>query len=132
MATGIPARLSPREGRRFGATVGAAFLALAGLLWWRGRTTGAGVFATVGGTLILAAILIPARLGPVQRFWMALGHAISRVTTPVVIAIMYFAVLTPFAALRRTFARSPLRRSSSSPTFWIERRTRRSDLTRQF
>jgi hypothetical protein len=46
--------------------------------------------------------------------------------------IIYFAVLTPFGLVRRTFGRSPLHRSRSSPTFWMARPSGRSDLERQF
>jgi len=63
---------------------------------------------------------------------MGLAHAISRVTTPVFMGVMYFAVLTPVGLLRRTFGRSPLQRDRHSTTFWVERAPRRSDLERQF
>ena len=33
----VPARLTPAEGRKFGLTVGAAFLVLAAIPWWRGH-----------------------------------------------------------------------------------------------
>ena len=132
MATGIPARLSAGEGRRFGLTVGASFLAIAGLLWWRGRIGGAAGFGAAGAGLVAGALLVPTRLGPVQAGWMALAHAISRVTTPVVTGIMYFVALTPFGIVRRTVGRSPLHQSSAHRTFWVNRVNRRSDLRRQF
>jgi hypothetical protein len=113
-------------------TVGAAFLALAALLWWRGAQSGGAALGGLGGLLVVGALAIPARLGPVQRGWMALAHAISKVTTPVFMGIIYFAVLTPFGLVRRTFGRSPLHRSRSSPTFWMARPSGRSDLERQF
>ena len=33
------AEFTPQEGRKFGVTVGLAFVALAGLLWWRDKET---------------------------------------------------------------------------------------------
>jgi hypothetical protein len=132
LAARVPARLSPAEGRRFGVTVGLAFLVFAALAWWRDHRVVASVLGAVGGLLVLAAAVIPGQLGPVQRGWMGLAHAISRVTTPVFMGILYFAVLTPFGIVRRTFGRSPLHRSRTATTFWIARPSRRSDLTRQF
>ena len=132
MATRIPARLSAGEGRRFGLTVGTSFLAIAGLLWWRGRIVGAAGCGAAGAGLVAGALLVPTYLGPLQVGWMALAHAISRVTTPVFTGIMYFVALTPFGIVRRTVGRSPLHQSRASRTFWVNRVNRRSDLQRQF
>ena len=57
--------------------MGGAFLALAGLAAWRGHAIEARVFGGLGGMLVAAALVIPARLGPVQRRWMALRPGVS-------------------------------------------------------
>jgi len=135
VATRVSARLTPGEGRRFGLTLGAAFLGLAGLTAWRGHSLEAGAFAGLGGSLVAAALLVPARLGPVHRFWMALAAAISRVTTPVFLGLVYFVVLTPTGLVRRLAGRNPLARPSLSKSFWVARGVaarRRTDMERQF
>jgi hypothetical protein len=134
VATGIPARLTRREGRRFGATVGAAFLALGGLLWWRGRVTTAIAFSALGGLLALAGLGIPARLGPVYRVWMGLARVLSKVTTPVFMGIVYFVVLTTTGGLMRLFGRNPLRRKVTGGGAWVRRPPgqRRSNMEHQF
>ncbi len=121
MATGIPARLTAEEGRKFGSTVGAAFLALSGLLWWRGRHSAALVFMALGSLLVLAGLVVPARLGPVYRAWMGFAHLLSRVTTPVFMGIVYFLILTPTGGLMRLFGRNPIRRPLSEGSFWVQR-----------
>ncbi len=121
MAERIPARLTPEEGRRFGLTVGGAFLALAGVLWWRGRAAGVLVCAALGGALILAGLLLPARLGPVSRAWMGLARLMSRVTTPIFMGIVYFVVLTPIGLLMRLFGKNPIRRPAAEGSFWVRR-----------
>lgn len=123
MATGIPARLTPREGRNFGWTVGAAFLALSGLLWWRGKHSAALVFLSLGAVLVLAGLVAPARLGPIQRAWMGFARLLSLVTTPIFMGIVYFLVLTPTGWLMRLFGRNPIRRTPSEGSFWIRRPT---------
>jgi hypothetical protein len=93
------------------------------------------VFGTLAGVLILAGLLIPTHLGPVERAWMALAHAISRVTTPVVMAVMYFVVLTPVGLLRRAFGGNSLRHAESASGFWKERPAgarRSASMERQF
>lgn len=121
MAAGVPARLTAAEGRRFGLTVGGAFLVLAGLAWWRGNVPVASGLGALGGVLALAGLAIPTRLGPVERGWMALAHAISKVTTPIVMGAMYLLVLAPIGALRRTFGGNPMVHQPGPRGYWHER-----------
>lgn len=133
MAAGIPARLSPREGRKFGLTVGIAFLVLGGIVWWRGHQLVAAGLLSVGGLLILAGLLIPGRLGPVFRLWMGLAHAISKVTTPIFMGIIYFVLIAPIGGVMRLFGRNPMTTHHGSASAWVGRTTGgRSDLERQF
>jgi hypothetical protein len=55
--------------------------------------------------LALCGVLAPASLRILYRGWMGIGHAIGRITTPLVLALVFFAVLTPMAVLRRRLAR---------------------------
>lgn len=123
-----------RELRSFALTVGAAFVLLAAFLAWRGRLTAALVLGTLGGLLALAGLLIPARLGGVHRAWMTMALAISRVTTPLFMGIVYFGLLTPIALVLRVLGRAPLRQPRDVKTWWRDRPpgARRSDLRRQF
>jgi hypothetical protein len=125
--------LSVREGRRFGLTVGLALLGLGGLAWWRGRAPVAEVLWAGAGLLLLAALVAPARLRPVERAWMAWARLVSRVTTPILVGVLYFAVLTPTAILMRACGRNPLTSRRDGDTLWVDRgEARRSDLHRQF
>lgn len=135
MAEHAPTRLTAREGRRFALTVGGAFLVLAALAWWRERYLVANVLAALSGLLILAGLLIPTHLGPIERTWMKLAHAISRVTTPVVMAVMYFGVLTPTALIRRLFAQNPIEHHPAEGSYWKARppgRRRSASMEQQF
>jgi Saxitoxin biosynthesis operon protein SxtJ len=108
LAHTVPARLSPQEGRKFGLTVGAAFLVISGISWWRGHHTAAPVFATIGALLVLGGLVAPTALGPVNKAWMGLALVLSKVTTPVFMGVVYFIILTPIGALRRAFGRNSL------------------------
>jgi hypothetical protein len=126
--------LTSAAGRRFGLTVGGAFLAIALLAWWRGRPGAASVLAALGVALAGAGLLIPAHLGPVERAWMALAHAISKVTTPIVMGIMYFLIITPIGIMRRLLGGNPLVHTQAERSYWKSRpaETRRSSMRRQF
>lgn len=133
LATGIPARLTAAEGRKFGFTVGGAFVVLAAVTVLRHKpivTTsvlgGAGIF------LLLAAIVVPTMLGPIQRGWMRFAELLSRITTPIVMGVLFFAVFLPFGALKRLIGRNSLQRVAPGASAWTPRTTGRSDLRRQF
>jgi hypothetical protein len=135
MATGIRTRLTRSAGRRFGLTVGLAFLVFAGIAWWRDHQMVSTVLASLGGALVLAGLLIPTELGPVERAWMGLAHAISKVTTPIVMGIMYLLVLTPVGILRCRLGSNPLVHAPTNDSYWQSRpegarRTR--SMSRQF
>lgn len=134
MAATVPAGLSAREGRKFGFTVGGAFLALGGLLWWRHRPA-APYLGGLGAALALAALVAPTYLGPVQKAWMALAHAISKVTTPIFMAIVYFVVLTPIGLVRRAFGSNALEHRAKGDSYWVTRSPEgqaRASMERQF
>jgi hypothetical protein len=120
MAAGVPARLTAAEGRKFGLTVGLAFAAFGGIALWRGRATVATVLLALGATLVLAGLVVPTRLGPVERAWMRLAHLISKVTTPIFMGIVYFVVMTPIGFLRRRMG-SPIVARTGNESRWAVR-----------
>jgi Na+/proline symporter len=134
LETGIPARLTRSEGRKFGLTVGIAFLVLAALLhFWRHKETAGAIAGAVGVLLVVGAVVLPTRLGPLQRAWMGLAKAISKVTTPIFMGVVFFLVVTPIAFLMRLVGRRPLVHQERDGGFWVPPASGgRSDLERQF
>lgn len=134
LEAGIPARLTAAQGRKFGLTVGIAFLVLAALLhFWRHRETAAAVGAALGALLVLAALLVPTRLGPLERAWMGLAKLISKVTTPLFMGVVFFVVVTPIGLAMRLFGRRALVHPEHDGGFWAPPASGgRSDIERQF
>ena len=123
-----------RELRRFALLVGGASALLGLAAAWRGRGATAVAFGVAGVALLVAGLVAPGRLGGVYRAWMALAAALSRVTTPVWLAVVYFGVFTPIAFLARLAGRRFLARPRGADSYWVPRPPgqRRSDLRRQF
>jgi Saxitoxin biosynthesis operon protein SxtJ len=132
LAQGIPARLTAREGRKFGLTVGLAFAALASIMWWRDRTLLLYVFGGLAIGLIAASLVIPERLGPVYQAWMGLARVISRVTTPVFMGVVFFVVIAPVGVLMRLFGRNPIRHQLVNQSYWAPPNQARGSLKNQF
>ncbi|MDB4879531.1 MAG: hypothetical protein JWL60_977 [Gemmatimonadetes bacterium] len=120
MATPTDTRLG--TGRRFGIELGAACVAVALLLFWRDARPGLRTALLVAGILLTAlGVLRPALLAPIATRWLMVGQRMAAVTTPIVLTLIYLLVVTPIGIVRRTFARSPIRRDRSAATFWVRR-----------
>lgn len=110
MENRVPAGLKPGEARKFGLTVGGAFLALALISWWRLHPTTMRVTGALGGTLVVLGVIAPAILGPVYTAWMGLAGLLSKVTTPIFMGATYLLVLTPIALLKRAVGSNAMTR----------------------
>ena len=118
------------KGRKFGFTVGGAFAVIAFISLWRNHDTAPKVFGAIALVLIAASLAAPLSLEKVEAGWMRLAHLISRVTTPIFMAIVYFVVLTPMGLLRRTFGSNPMVHEDEHGTFWIERAAKEKEKER--
>jgi hypothetical protein len=109
--------------RSFGVVFAVVFL-LIGLLplrhgadmrWW------ALILAAAFG---LAALLAPRLLAPLNRLWARFGDLLHKVTTPLIMGLLFFGALTPCAAIMRMMGKDSLRlkRPSGAASYWIERR----------
>ena len=137
MEAGIPARLSTdarAEGRKFGLQVGAAFLVLAGIAYWRDKPTIFTVLASLGGALILGGLVAPAAMAPVFRVWMKMAAQIAKVTQPIFLGLVYFLAFLPIALIMRALGKNPMVRPKNASTFWDARAegNRKGNLLRQF
>jgi hypothetical protein len=108
--------------RKFGLTVGTAFLVLMGIMIWRGHETPATVAAALGGALIFVGVIAPRLLRPVEWAWMAMAHAISKVTTPLFMGIVYFTIVTLIGILVRLFGRNPIEPHCDGGSYWVSRK----------
>lgn len=61
---------------------------------------------------ILAAwgLIAPESLRPVYNGWMKFGLLLSRITTPLILGIVFFLVIMPLGVVMRLFGRDPMAR----------------------
>jgi hypothetical protein len=129
-----PAKTAPftaADGRKFGLTVGIAFLVFAAISRWRGHELPPIILGGLGAVLVVAGLVIPGMLGPVNRAWMGLAHVLSKITTPIFMGVVYFLVLTPTGLLMRALGKDPLKIPGTSSA-WLRKSQTQSDLERQF
>src|SRR6185295_20067313 len=113
-------RRTYRVEREFGLIVGGVFVLLSA--WWlyRGKFVSArNVTLPIGSLLVLLGLVFPRALVLPNRVWMKLAEAMSYVSTRIILAVIYFLVLTPIGVIKRATGWDPLnRRSESAETYW--------------
>ena len=109
-----------RAEREFGLVVGAAFALLGS--WWlfRGKFfEGARILVPLGVGLMVLGVIYPRILIYPNKAWMKLAEGLSFVSTRVILALVFFLVLTPIGLIKRAMGWDPLhRRSNSLDTYW--------------
>ena len=109
-----------RAEKEFGLVVGGVFVLLS--LWWlyRGKfATAAYVLSAAGSALVLCGLVFPRLLTVPRRFWMKLAEGMSYISSRIILAIVFFLVLTPIGLVKRAMGWDPLqRRSKARDTFW--------------
>ena len=98
----------------FAFTLTGGFLFVAAIGYWRDSRPVQLVALILAGLALMAGLVAPGHLEPARKAWMRLGEAIGRVTTPVLMAVVYYAVVTPTGLLRRAVTR----RAAPSASAW--------------
>jgi membrane-bound ClpP family serine protease len=109
-----------RVEREFGLIVGSVLLLLGG--WWlfRGKFAfGRQAAVTTGALLIVLGLLWPRALVLPNKAWMFLAAGLSFVTTRVILALVFFLVVTPIGVVKRLMGWDPLsRRGERRASYW--------------
>ena len=103
--------------RQFGLTTGAIVASLFGIafpyfldlswpIWpWI-------VFSVLG----IWAMIAPISLRPVYRGWMRVGMMLSKITTPIILTLLFLVAILPVSLLMRLFHKDPMQRSFDEST----------------
>jgi len=78
----------------------------------------------IAGVWLVLALLIPRALAPLNRLWFRFGLLLHKLVSPVVMSLLFFAVITPAALIIRWLGRDPLRLAfePKATSYWMERR----------
>lgn len=113
-----------KAGRSFGLMLAACLLAAGSYRAWHGFPSMPTLAILAAGALAAAAALLrPALLDPVARVWLRLGEIIGMVVSPVVLAVIFFLLITPVAIVARLLGRDELRlKRPRATSYWVARK----------
>ena len=83
---------------------------------------------------LVLGILNSKILTPFNKLWIKFGEILGRVIAPIVMAIIYFIVLTPISLIVRLFGKDllNLRFIKNKETYWINRNKKIGSMRKQF
>lgn len=110
--------------RSFGYTFAVFFLCVSVL---RGLANGVGTVALAllcaAAAFAIVAFLRPGLLHPLNLAWARFGAVMHRITTPLVLGVIFFLVFTPFGLVMRLIRRGSGMRAMdrSAASYWFRR-----------
>ena len=77
----------------------------------------------LAAAFLLLALFWRAPLRPLNLLWLKLGLLLFRVISPLVLALLFYATITPIGLLMRASGKDPLRlkREPDAASYWIAR-----------
>jgi hypothetical protein len=77
----------------------------------------------IGVACLVLTVVVPSVLHRANVYWSKLGLLLSRIVSPVAMAFLFFAVVSPIALIFRSLGNDPLRLKldPAAATYWIDR-----------
>lgn len=129
MTEPVKKKRSLRAEREFGLIVGGVFVLLSA--WWiyRGKFHSVvPITLPLGAGLVLLGIAFPRTLVWPNKAWMALAESLSFVSTRIILAFVFYVIITPIGVVKRLSGWDPLhRRAERSDSYWKPYSNRQRD-----
>jgi hypothetical protein len=82
----------------------------------------ASTFLILGLMLLLLSVVKPVYLSPLTKIWHLFGYTLGKITSPIILGVIFFGIITPIAILTRFFGRDELRlKIRPINSCWIKR-----------
>ena len=117
------------QNRSFGILFFIVFLALG--LWPLTKGNEINVYLT---SISLVFLFNSKILSPLSKAWIKLGEILGKIIAPIVMALVYFIILTPVSLLVRVFGKDliGLKFKKNQNTYWIKRKKDLGTMDKQF
>tara|TARA_Y100000287_G_C13935152_1_gene216707 strand:- start:96 stop:476 length:381 start_codon:yes stop_codon:yes gene_type:complete len=83
---------------------------------------------------LILGLLNSKLLSPLNKSWIKLGEILGIIIAPIVMALVYFAILTPISIIVRVFGKDllGLKFLKEKDTYWIKRKKNLGSMKKQF
>ena len=91
-------------------------------------------FITASIIFLILGLLNSKLLSPLNKSWIKLGEILGIIIAPIVMALVYFVILTPVSFIVRIFGKDllSLKLLKDKETYWIKRKKSLSSMKKQF
>ena len=91
-------------------------------------------FITVSIVFLILGLLNSKLLSPLNKSWIKLGEILGFIIAPIVMALVYFVILTPVSIIVRVFGKDllGLKFLKKKDTYWIKRKKILGSMKKQF
>ena len=91
-------------------------------------------FITASIIFLLLGLINSKLLSPLNKSWIKLGEILGIIIAPIVMALVYFVILTPVSLIVRIFGKDllGLKFSKEKETYWIKRKKILGSMKKQF
>lgn len=108
--------------RSFGLVMAGAFCIFAAINLWRGGLMWVWLLAAAA-MFAIAALAAPAVLHPLNVAWHRIGLVLHKISSPIIMGLLFFLVITPIGLLMRALGKDMLRLrvDREAQSYWIRR-----------
>ena len=124
---------SQSSNKSFGLLFFVVFLILA--LWPLKNGSNINLYFIIVSAIFLILGLINSKLlSPLNKSWIKLGEILGMIIAPIVMALVYFVILTPVSFIVRLFGKDllGLKFLKEKETYWIKRKKNIGSMKKQF
>lgn len=116
--------------RKFGLFFSAVFAVCCVYNIWHDKSLWAGIFGALAAVTLVVTLSAPDRLTPFNKVWAYIGLLLGKIINPIVMAIIFFGLVTPTAAITRLFGRDELRlKRTNGISYWRQRSAQSTEHT---
>ena len=88
---------------------------------------------TISLIFLLLGLLNSNILNPINKIWFKFGLFLGKIISPVVMAIIFFLIITPIGTLLKLFKKDILNlKMNKKKSYWIKRDNTNSNMKKQF
>jgi len=89
---------------------------------------------SIASIFLVLGLLNSKILSPLNNLWVKLGEILGRIIAPIVMAIVYFFILTPISLLVRLFGKDliGIKFSNDIKSYWVKRKKHLGSMDKQF